>query len=523
MPMFTCIDNSRTQGTLTAGNTYDVSTMRTHTTKFGVTRKEFFVTNDTGTKKWYDAARFVSVGATVSYTAVGPAPTPPTATASSKLKPDDLVRVREWDDLAREYGIEAGNIQCAGAFTPQMRKYCGFTYRIVYVLPEIYRSSSTGELVDALKLERMDESYPRIESYVITEEMVTKVVVEPIANKEKEVVKTVAKTTRGKMTLRTFLVEQGVDDALVDGLMEFRKANAVDDEVSERIIKKPGALYFGGKVWTQAIAALLGGNNILLEGEKATGKNVLAENLAFAFGRPMWDISMHVNIDASALIGAESFKNDEVVFRPGAVHNVATYGGFGVLDEVNMAKNEAVAVLHAVLDDRGVIDVPGYDRIHLNSASRFIATMNYGYVGTRELNEALVSRFVVIHVPSLDVNGMKKLMYSKFDNLNKTNLTYIIKVFFDLQEKAKNGEISTRSVDLRGIIDSIRMMDYGVSPLDAITCCVVNKCFDTYEKTKVQDVVNTLISKTWTRNDIFTDGLKEEPASGVSVDFSQVR
>ena len=53
-------------------------------------------------------------------------------------------------------------------------------------------------------------------------------------------------------------------------------------------------------------------------------------------------------------------------------------------------------LLHETLDYRRCIDIPGYDQIRLHPASRFIATMNYGYAGTRELNEALASRFVVI-------------------------------------------------------------------------------------------------------------------------------
>ena len=72
-----------------------------------------------------------------------------------------------------------------------------------------------------------------------------------------------------------------------------------------------------------------------------------------------------------------------------------------MLDEINMAKNEALAVLHAVLDFRRAIDVPGYERIPLAEETRFIATMNYGYAGTRELNEALTSRFVVIQMPTI--------------------------------------------------------------------------------------------------------------------------
>lgn len=49
---------------------------------------------------------------------------------------------------------------------------------------------------------------------------------------------------------------------------------------------------------------------------------------------------------------------------------------------------------------RRSIDVPGYDKIDLHPAARFIGTMNYGYAGTKELNEALVSRFLVIDMPA---------------------------------------------------------------------------------------------------------------------------
>ena len=59
------------------------------------------------------------------------------------------------------------------------------------------------------------------------------------------------------------------------------------------------------------------------------------------------------------------------------MYTAAKTGGFAVLDEINMAKSEAMAVLHATLDFRRTIDVPGYDRLSLHPATRFIATMNY--------------------------------------------------------------------------------------------------------------------------------------------------
>lgn len=75
-----------------------------------------------------------------------------------------------------------------------------------------------------------------------------------------------------------------------------------------------------------------------LVGEKATGKNLFAENLAGVFNRPRWDVSFHVNMDAASLIGTDTFSAGEVTFRPGPVYTAAKTGGFAVLDEINMAK-----------------------------------------------------------------------------------------------------------------------------------------------------------------------------------------
>lgn len=112
-------------------------------------------------------------------------------------------------------------------------------------------------------------------------------------------------------------------------------------------VPHPHYHYYGREIWEAAAAALLCGRNLLLAGSKATGKNVLAENLSMAFDRPAWNVSFHVNMDAASLIGMDTFTGGEVTFRPGPVYLCAQSGGFGILDEINMAKNEALAVLHA--------------------------------------------------------------------------------------------------------------------------------------------------------------------------------
>ena len=231
------------------------------------------------------------------------------------------------------------------------------------------------------------------------------------------------------------------------------------------------------------------GQHLLLAGPKATGKNVLAENLSAVFGRPVWDVSMYVNVDAAALIGADTLQKGEVVFREGPICRCARLGGFGVLDEVNMAKNEALAVLHATLDHRRVIDVPGYERITLDDATRFIGTMNYGYAGTRELNEALTSRFVVIQMPTITQDNLEKLLRAQFPDLAAKYAHQFALLFLDLQKKCDSAEISTKALDLRGMLDALRLIRRGIPAGAALDMGITNKAFDSYEQGLIRDVI----------------------------------
>lgn len=273
--------------------------------------------------------------------------------------------------------------------------------------------------------------------------------------------------------------------------LERFKARYPVDPAAQGRISKPPVEFIGEEILNLAVSALLQGENVLLCGEKATGKNILADNLAWLFGRPSYNISFHVNTDSSTLIGTDTFTGGEVRLRRGPVAQAAQEGGFCILDEINMAKNEAMAVMHSVLDYRRLIDVPGYQPIPMHPATRFIATMNYGYAGTRELNEALVSRFVVIRMPALEEGQLRRLLLADAPGASEEDVKRCVGLFLDLNEKAINGEISTRPVDMRGMVAALRMMTDGMDAKDAIALGITNKCFDEYEHQLVQDVVMT--------------------------------
>lgn len=299
-----------------------------------------------------------------------------------------------------------------------------------------------------------------------------------------------------------FLEEQGVSSSLINKIVKFREVYPVSDEVKNRIIK-PAIPFYGKDILEMAIAGILQGQNLLLTGPKATGKNILAENLAYIFNRPSYNISFHVNTNSGDLIGTDTFEDNEVKLRKGSIYRCAEYGGFGILDEINMAKNDAVSVLHATLDYRRSIDVPGYDKIDLHPAARFIGTMNYGYAGTKELNEALVSRLLVIDMPAQTEETLGFIFHQMFPNARESAVEQFVGLFLDLQLKALNSEISTKALDLRGLLAAMKIVDVGLSPAKAVRMGVVNKTFDVFEKEIVEDVVSTRIPSEWTREDVY--------------------
>ena len=299
-----------------------------------------------------------------------------------------------------------------------------------------------------------------------------------------------------------FLRGQNVSESLLKDIDNFRKQYPVEEKMRVRI-PNPPIPFYGKELLEMSIAALLKGENLLLSGGKATGKNILAENLAYIFGRPSYNISFHVNVDSAALIGTDTFIDNEVRLRKGMVTLCAENGGFGVFDEINMAKNDAVSVLHAALDYRGIIDIPGYDRIELHPATRFIGTMNYGYAGTKELNEALVSRFMVINMPKQDEETVQLILKTYFPEIKENALKQFVGLFLDLQLKAEHSEISTKSVDIRGMIGALKTIQIGLKPTSAVNMGITNKSFDIFEREIVEDIVMTRIPEDWTRDDVF--------------------
>ena len=139
----------------------------------------------------------------------------------------------------------------------------------------------------------------------------------------------------------------------------------------------------------------------------------------------------------------------------------------------------------------------------MSEATRFIGTMNYGYAGTRDLNEALVSRFAVIEMPIITEENLQKLILFAHPDIKADICNQLIALFYELNRKAEHSDISESAVDLRGILDSIKLVKNGLTIGEALEMCIRNKCFDSYERKLIDDVIRARIPYELNKHHVF--------------------
>ena len=76
-----------------------------------------------------------------------------------------------------------------------------------------------------------------------------------------------------------YLRQQNISEGLIKDIENFRRQYPAEGTAKERV-PNPPIPFYGKEILEMSIAALLQGENLLLSGGKATGKNILAEHLA---------------------------------------------------------------------------------------------------------------------------------------------------------------------------------------------------------------------------------------------------
>ncbi|MCL1988483.1 MAG: AAA family ATPase [Firmicutes bacterium] len=154
--------------------------------------------------------------------------------------------------------------------------------------------------------------------------------------------------------------------------------------------------------------------SILFYGPAGTGKTMSCKLACQAIKLPILEIiNCTENLDEFVL-GKFLPQEDKIIFRESYVTKAIREGGAVVFEEINFAKPQYLAFLNSLLDDNGFVRLDNGEIVRRHRDFRFFATMNLGYFGTKELNQALYNRFnVVVELDALADDFIIKMLTTR--------------------------------------------------------------------------------------------------------------
>lgn len=161
----------------------------------------------------------------------------------------------------------------------------------------------------------------------------------------------------------------------------------------------------------------------LLIGETGTGKTSLVRHLAFSTNNAFVRVNHNGGTTIEDIVGRWVInKNGQTEWIDGILIESMKKGYWFLADEINAAGAEINFVYHSLLDDDGrvILAEKGNEVVIPHTNFRFFGAMNppTEYAGTKELNKALMSRFMVAKVDFPAPKVEQKILTSRVKDLD---------------------------------------------------------------------------------------------------------
>ena len=243
---------------------------------------------------------------------------------------------------------------------------------------------------------------------------------------------------------------------------------AVVDFIQESYGLKPKGLVMNSLKWKYLVRSAVRGKNIMMTGPAGCGKTLAAKSLINGLDRPNFYFNLGATQDPRAtLIGNVHFDKSKGTYFSESlfVKAIQTPNAVILMDELTRAHPDAWNILMTVLDQGQrylrLDEADGQATIKVAEGVCFVATANIGneYTATRQLDKALMDRFVVIEMDTLtdeEEHGLLTYLYPTVDSDVLHNVAKI--AFMTRQESLTDnprisGGVSTRtSVEIAGLL-----------------------------------------------------------------------
>jgi len=181
--------------------------------------------------------------------------------------------------------------------------------------------------------------------------------------------------------------------------------------------------------------------SVLFHGPAGTGKTMSCKLICQAIGLPVMEtINCTENLDEFVL-GKFIPEDDRIIFKESYVTKAIRDGGAVVFEEINFAKPQYLAFLNSLLDDNGFVRLDNGEVVKRHPNFRFFATMNMGYFGTKELNQALYNRFNgIIEIATLSDEAISRMLSIRVPECTPV-VDKILSVYHKIKKKIESEEL----------------------------------------------------------------------------------
>lgn len=227
---------------------------------------------------------------------------------------------------------------------------------------------------------------------------------------------------------------------------------------------------------------------VLLHGPSGTGKTFACKLLCQQMKLPIIaTVNCTENLD-EFILGKYLPIDDRIVFMESEVTKAIRNGGAVVFEEINFAKPGYLAFLNSLLDDNGFVRLDNGEIVRRHKNFRFFATMNIGYFGTKELNQALFNRFhAIIELSSLNTDSIKRMLLCNVPECEQ-HVDKILGVFHKIKTKIEKEELDI-VISARNLENWAKLAKYeGYLKAAEMTIIPIAKC-DRLLETTIRNIL----------------------------------